>query len=378
MDRLRALIVDSDAILVVRLKATLANADFQVFGKRKGSEGLRLVLTEPFDLVLLGLELPDIDAAALLQRIHSHHPPINARIIAMTSRSDTDLLRKVFAFGVQGLLVKPFTMDALAERVQKLLPHIQLNFDLKDEFVPEAEKTIGSYGEIEGVHHFTMHSEGLRTAMNACFWFIRQLQEIGERHFTIDISDIQDMSPEDRKALDMAVQALRSRSQIKLITVADGHAESEESPKAIRPVNNGGQQVAPADLPPPKRFVVKTTPQHASRRPVDMPSGFLGVIPAPVPDDIRNDMDLAGPGGVFVQEVKPYSPAARFGVQIGDIIIAIDGKEVRSEEDIYDIMMKISPGNKVPVTVLRNDEPLVIETKLDSRKFYEDESDDTI
>ena len=48
------------------------------------------------------------------------------------------------------------------------------------------------------------------------------------------------------------------------------------------------------------------------------------------------------------------SPAKTAGIRAGDIILAIDGKEITSSETVYDVVAKIrgESGTKVTLTVL--------------------------
>lgn len=86
----------------------------------------------------------------------------------------------------------------------------------------------------------------------------------------------------------------------------------------------------------------------------------LGVTIAP-PQALRQ----LGLQGVLVLDVSPQSPAGkagilgiskdRFGrVVIGDVIVGINGKEVKREVDLFDILDDCKVGDKVVVTVLRN------------------------
>jgi S1-C subfamily serine protease len=82
-----------------------------------------------------------------------------------------------------------------------------------------------------------------------------------------------------------------------------------------------------------------------------------------------------GAKGILVVRVEPDTSAARAGVQglrrdargnllIGDIITAIDGTEVTRYNDIYRILDRHRVGDKVTVTLLRDDEKREIEVEL--------------
>src|SRR5262249_50431663 len=72
-----------------------------------------------------------------------------------------------------------------------------------------------------------------------------------------------------------------------------------------------------------------------------------------------------GQKGVLVVNVQPDSPAARAGVrgtvraangdiQLGDVIVAIDGKKIEKVNDLFDSVEQHKVGDKTTVTVLRD------------------------
>lgn len=58
--------------------------------------------------------------------------------------------------------------------------------------------------------------------------------------------------------------------------------------------------------------------------------------------------------GVYVSEFAERSPAKEAGVNAGDVIIAVDKTKVRSVSELQDLINRRRPGDKVELTVLRN------------------------
>jgi S1-C subfamily serine protease len=72
-------------------------------------------------------------------------------------------------------------------------------------------------------------------------------------------------------------------------------------------------------------------------------------------------------GQVVLAEVAGGSVASRLGLRAGDVIVAVDGVEVRSAREFNDMMSKLMaerPGETVPVTVLRGEERSVVSLQL--------------
>jgi S1-C subfamily serine protease len=78
--------------------------------------------------------------------------------------------------------------------------------------------------------------------------------------------------------------------------------------------------------------------------------------------------------GVLVLRVAEDGPAARAGlrgtsmtrrgVSFGDVIIGIDGEQVKDFDDLATILDKHSPGDKVKLTVLRGNEKISVPIEL--------------
>lgn len=96
-------------------------------------------------------------------------------------------------------------------------------------------------------------------------------------------------------------------------------------------------------------------------------SGWLGVIVTNVPEALATQFDLEGVG-VIVTNVVEGSPAEEAGVEQHDVIVEVDGKEVKA--DVQDLVKKIKsfePGEKVKVKILRAGDGMVLKVTLGSR-----------
>ncbi len=80
--------------------------------------------------------------------------------------------------------------------------------------------------------------------------------------------------------------------------------------------------------------------------------------------------------GALVAEVVADSPAAQAGLQVGDVITAIDGKEINTDNHLPDLLATYKPGDKATLTVQRSGEadqeiPVTLgENPDDSTKAY--------
>lgn len=81
--------------------------------------------------------------------------------------------------------------------------------------------------------------------------------------------------------------------------------------------------------------------------------GWLGVQIQAVDETTAKALGLAEAKGALVGEVFPSEPAAKAGVQAGDIILKINGAEVQDNSDLLHKVAAFKPNSKIEVTVWR-------------------------
>ncbi|HWP84058.1 MAG TPA: M28 family peptidase [Terriglobia bacterium] len=111
----------------------------------------------------------------------------------------------------------------------------------------------------------------------------------------------------------------------------------------------------PAYVPPPPR------PQRRGAREPAEPGGY-GVYFGSVPDFGQTEK------GVKFADVRPGSPAAEAGLKAGDVLVRFDGKEILNLYDFTYALQGKSPGDVVPVVVLRDGREVEASVKLVRRE----------
>lgn len=91
---------------------------------------------------------------------------------------------------------------------------------------------------------------------------------------------------------------------------------------------------------------------------------FLGVAL----DNGSEKADGETRAGAKVTTVEPDSPAAKAGIEVGDVITAIDGKTTNQPAALTGFVRQYSAGDTVKLTVIRNGEKKEIEVTLVERK----------
>lgn len=80
---------------------------------------------------------------------------------------------------------------------------------------------------------------------------------------------------------------------------------------------------------------------------------YLGVTLVDLTSDLREHYGAPKGAGVLVGSVEDGSPAAKAGVRVGDIVVAIDGADVDSSGDLRKALREKKEGDNVRIEVLR-------------------------
>jgi len=81
--------------------------------------------------------------------------------------------------------------------------------------------------------------------------------------------------------------------------------------------------------------------------------GRIGVQITEVSKETAESFGLPKPAGALVNAVEKGGPAEKGGVEAGDIIVKVDGREVKTSSELPRIITVVKPGTKVTLTVWR-------------------------
>jgi serine protease Do len=93
----------------------------------------------------------------------------------------------------------------------------------------------------------------------------------------------------------------------------------------------------------------------------------LGVTTVPVDtvtDEVRDQLGIESDEGAFVVEVVPGSGADDAGLEAGDVIVAIDGERITSNERLGEIVQGGSPGDSIEITIEREGDEQTITAEI--------------
>ena len=135
---------------------------------------------------------------------------------------------------------------------------------------------------------------------------------------------------------------------------ADGQALARAEPNVAVVSPEGGNLPFGFSLP----FGGEVSPELTEPQP------YLGVRFEPINAELAEKENLGVGQGAIIREVIADSPAARAGLQVGDIITAVGGEAVDAEHTLRDRVLAHKPNDPIQVSVLRGDRRLEVDVTL--------------
>ena len=115
---MRILIVEDETNLASVIERGLKSQGYQAFIAESGEDAVLFVRTEPVDLVLLDIGLPDRDGQAVLAELRQLRRDLP--VIMVTARDDTPSKIGALDRGADDYITKPFNFDELLARIRAL------------------------------------------------------------------------------------------------------------------------------------------------------------------------------------------------------------------------------------------------------------------
>ncbi|MGA8611770.1 MAG: Do family serine endopeptidase [Xanthobacteraceae bacterium] len=92
--------------------------------------------------------------------------------------------------------------------------------------------------------------------------------------------------------------------------------------------------------------------------------GWLGVQIQPVTTGIANSLGMKKAEGAMVDQPQADSPAAKAGVEAGDVITSVNGAPVKDARDLGRMVGMMAPNSSVKLAILRNGETQTVTVTL--------------
>lgn len=100
--------------------------------------------------------------------------------------------------------------------------------------------------------------------------------------------------------------------------------------------------------------------------------GYLGVRIQSLSEDLAASLGLPKNRGEFIQAVEPAQAAAKAGIEAGDVVVKVDGKDVSPDQTLSFIVANTAPGKRIPIELIRNGQRMTVQTVVGKRPSEEE------
>lgn len=117
-----ALIVDDSNATRSLIKSVIEEVgDINTFEAATGFEALKALPRQPFDLIIVDINMPDINGFELLDFVKNNDQYKSIPVVIVSTESSEDDKEKGMALGAAAYLTKPFKLEELQSIVRKAL-----------------------------------------------------------------------------------------------------------------------------------------------------------------------------------------------------------------------------------------------------------------
>ncbi len=115
------LVVDDEPLKRITLQIELTEAGYEVYEAGDAKTALRVLNSNPVDVVVTDLKMPGMDGLTFLEHVKQHRPGVH--VILMTAFATVDTAVAAMKRGAYDYLTKPFSTDVLLSKVEQLLEY---------------------------------------------------------------------------------------------------------------------------------------------------------------------------------------------------------------------------------------------------------------
>jgi CheY-like chemotaxis protein len=115
------LIIEDDSRSIQLLELILGSEGYGVTVARRGDEGLALMRSRRFDLLVLDLMLPGMDGFEILRQVRADPQLADVPVIISSARAQAASKRQAAELGATAYLTKPYRKADLLEMVGSLI-----------------------------------------------------------------------------------------------------------------------------------------------------------------------------------------------------------------------------------------------------------------
>ena len=115
------IVVDDSQIVLDLSEFVLLSAGYRVYTAAGGMEALEIMATNPVDLAIIDINMPDMDGYTLIRKIREEKGFSETPIIIVTTEAEAKDKKKGYDAGANGYIVKPVKPEVMLGHVRLLI-----------------------------------------------------------------------------------------------------------------------------------------------------------------------------------------------------------------------------------------------------------------
>lgn len=115
----KILVIDDEEVIRIVLTIHLGSAGYKVVCAETGSNGLKLALSDVFNLIITDFKLPDMNGLEIIKAIKAQKPDVP--VMMMSGLIDDELIKEVKSHGAIEYIKKPFLKETILTAIANIL-----------------------------------------------------------------------------------------------------------------------------------------------------------------------------------------------------------------------------------------------------------------
>jgi DNA-binding NtrC family response regulator len=125
----RILIVDDERVALKNLEYIMKKEGYEVVGTQSGSNALRYLDEQPFDVVLTDMRMEKVDGMQVLKKCRERHP--DTEVIMITGYATLEAAVETMKHGAFSYIAKPFKLDEVRKAVEEAVERVEMKKGIK-------------------------------------------------------------------------------------------------------------------------------------------------------------------------------------------------------------------------------------------------------
>ncbi len=232
MNKIKVLLIDDNQALVDMVKQYFSShAVIEVNDVAyNGKDGLNYLLNKEYDLVLLDLIMPIMDGIKVLEEVIKQD--IKTHFIILTSCNSPEIIRKVSGLGIRFLMLKPFELSYLEEKILEYSNNVVYSKKTIDIYYSDLQVSITKLLHELGVPSHIKGYEFIREGINLVYDDPKLSNSITKVLYPIIAKKYKTTPSRVERAIRHAIEVSWNRANLELLEDVFGYSIDIDKAKA--------------------------------------------------------------------------------------------------------------------------------------------------